>query len=90
MFIMFNMHVHVCVHACMHAHVCLHGAFHIPTPTHTSIYPPHLPPNQLKCYNTLMNQDISILFEDLKICVDSPTYGWVYGFVDWLMDGSFF
>ena len=24
------------------------------------------PPNQLKCYNTEMNQDISILFEDLK------------------------
>ena len=65
MFIMFNMHVHVCVHACMHAHVCLHGALHIPTPpsTHTPIHPhPHPPtpstpkggnpPNQLKCYNT--------------------------------------
>ena len=36
-----------------------------------------------------MNQDISILLEDLKY-VDSPTYGWVYGFVGWLMDGSFF
>ena len=24
------------------------------------------------------------------ICVDSPTYGWVYGFVGWLMEGSFF
>ena len=44
MFIMFSMHVHVCVHACMYAHVCLHGALHIPTPTHTPIHPPHLPP----------------------------------------------
>ena len=44
MFIIFNMHVHVCVHACMHAHVCLHGAFHIPTPTYTPIHSPHLPP----------------------------------------------
>ena len=58
MFIMFNMHVHVCVHACMHAHVCLHGALHIPTPTHTP-HPPTPstpkggnPPNRLKCYNT--------------------------------------
>ena len=34
MFIMFNMHVHVCVHACMHAYVYLHGALHIyPHPT---------------------------------------------------------
>ena len=40
MFIMFNMHVHVCVHA----YVCLHRALHIPTPTHTPIYLPHLPP----------------------------------------------
>ena len=57
MFIMFNMHVHVCVHACMHAHVCLHGALHIPKPTHTpSIHPIYPkggnPLNQLKCYNT--------------------------------------
>ena len=55
MFIMFNMHVHVCVHACMHAHVCLHGALHISTPPSTHpIYPQGggNPPNQLKCYNT--------------------------------------
>ena len=62
----------MCVYACMHAHVCLHGALHIPTPTHTPIHPSHLPPrevippNQLKCYNTSMNQDVSILLEDLK------------------------
>ena len=37
-----------------------------------------------------MNQDISILFEDLKYVKTPPTYGWVYGFVGWLMDGSFF
>ena len=57
MFIMFNMHVHVCVHAFMHAHVCLHGILHIATATHTPIHPPiypqgGYPPNQLKCYNT--------------------------------------
>ena len=46
MFIMFNMHVHVCLNACMHAHVCLHGALHIPIPTHTPIHPPHLPPRE--------------------------------------------
>ena len=69
MFIMFNMHVHMCMHACMHAHVCLHGALqytHTPstqTPTHPQEGDP---PNQLKHYNTWMNQDISILFEDLK------------------------
>ena len=44
MFIMFNMHVHVCVYASIHVYVCLHGALHIPTPTHTPIHPPHLPP----------------------------------------------
>ena len=70
---MFNMHVHTCVHACMHVHVYLHEAFHTLTPTHTpSTHPTYpqgggvTPPNQLKCYNTYMNQDISILFEDLK------------------------
>ena len=47
MFIMFDMHVHVCMcanmHACMHVcvcacacmHVCVHGASHTSTPTHT-------------------------------------------------------
>ena len=69
MFIMFKMYVHMCIHACMHAHVCLHGA---PKYTHTrTTQTPihHLggdPPNQLKHYNIWMNQDISILFEDLK------------------------
>ena len=82
MFIMFNMYVHVCVHACMHAHVCLHGALNISTPTHTPFHPPHLPPrgggnppNQLKCYNTSMNQDISIVFEDLKHVKTPPPMG---------------
>ena len=42
MFIMFNMHVHVCVHSCMHAHVCLHGAPPY-THTHPHTYPPILP-----------------------------------------------
>ena len=35
MFIMFNMYMHVYVHACMHAHVCLYGALYIPTPPST-------------------------------------------------------
>ena len=54
MFIMFNMHVHVCVHACMHAHVCLHGTLHLPTPHPPTPSTPKggNPPNQLKCYNT--------------------------------------
>ena len=68
MFIMSNMHVHMY----MHAHVCLHRALpYMYTNLHT--YPPTSlipkggdPPNQLKCYNTWTNQDISILFEDLK------------------------
>ena len=68
MFIMSNMHVHMC----MHAYVCLHQAppyMH----THLHTHPPISlipkggdPPNQLKYYNTWTNQDISILFEDLK------------------------
>ena len=37
-----------------------------------------------------MNQDISILLEDFKSVQAPPTYGWVCGFVGWLMDGSFF
>ena len=54
MFIMFNMHVHMCVHTCMHAHVYLHGAFHTPTPpsTHPTYPLGGDPPNQLKCYKT--------------------------------------
>ena len=78
----------MCICACMHACTCLlaWGTPIHPHPILPPTYPPIHPkegdlPNQLKHYN--MNQDISILFEDLK-------YGWVYGFVGWLMDGSFF
>ena len=35
MFIMFNMHVHVCACVCMHVHVCVHM-----TPPHTPISTP--------------------------------------------------
>ena len=71
MFIMFNMHVQ-CVHLCMHVQVCLYGAPPY-THTHPHTHPPTQPNpkggdprNQLKCYSTWTNQDISILFEDLK------------------------
>ena len=37
--------------------------------------------NKLRYFNSVWR---------FEICVDSPTYGWVYGFVGWLMDGSFF
>ena len=56
MFIMFNMHVHICMHAYMHMCACI-GNPHTPTPTHKPIHPTHPsprddPPNQLKCCNT--------------------------------------
>ena len=59
MFIMFNMHVHVCVHACMHAYKCVLSWGTPYTYTHPHPYLPTPstpkggnPPNQLKCYNT--------------------------------------
>ena len=58
MFIMFNMHVHMCMHSWGHPHT--------PTPTHLTHSLGGDPPNQLKCYDTWTNQDASILFEDLK------------------------
>ena len=91
MFIMFNMYVHVCVHACMHMCACMG---HPHPPTHPSTHPTHpqggWPPNQLKCYNTWTKLRYFNSVWTFEICVDSPTYGWVYGFVGWLMDGSFF
>ena len=74
--------------------MCLHWA---PPSTHTHWHthpPTHpqggWPPNQLKCYNTLIKLRYFNSVWRFEICVDSPTYGWVYGFVGWLMYGSFF
>ena len=86
MFSMFNMHVHVCVHA----YACIHG-----TPPHTHTHPHPHPPichpprgvdpkNHLKFDNTSTYQDISISFEDLKSVKNSPPMG---GCVVWWVDG---
>ena len=88
MFSMFNMHVHVCVHAC--AYVCMCG-----TPPHTHTHPHPHPPihhpprgvdprNHLKFANTSTYQHISIPFEDLKYVKNSPPMG---GCVVWWVDG---
>ena len=82
--------IHACV--CVHVHVCacVWGApSHHPPPTST--HPPtprggH-PQNQSKFNSTWTNQDISILFEDLKSVETSPSMGgcmvwWVGGWVD--------
>ena len=93
MFIMFSMHVHVCVHvcACMHMCACMGDS---PTPLHPPH--PHLPICQpirghpeisQNFNNTSNNQDISILFEDLKSVETPPPMGgcmvwWMGGWVD--------
>ena len=85
---MFNMHVHVCVHAC----ACMHAW---DTPPHTHTHPHPHPPirhpprgvdprNHLKFDNTSTYQDISIPFEDLKSVKNSPPMSgcvvwWVVG-----------
>ena len=87
---MFNMHVCACV--------CMHGTSpHTPIPTPTPSI--HLPPprgvdpqNHLKFDNTSTDQDISILFEDLKSVKNSPHMGgcvvwWVGGWVVGWVDG---
>ena len=69
---MFIMFMHVCACICMYVGACMCVW---DTPTHPYQPPPHLPIcqpprgepwNQLKFNNTWTNQDISILFEDLK------------------------
>ena len=96
MFSMFNMHVHLCVHAC----ACMH-AWDIPPHTHTNPYPnPPIchplmgvdPRNPLKFDNTSTYQDISIPFEDLKSVKNSPPMSrsvvwWVGGWLGGLMGG---
>ena len=75
------------VHMRMRAHACARGwgaPSHHPPPPHP---PEGDPQNHSKFNSTWTNQDISILFEDLK-CVETPqTHGWVYnlvgGWVGW-------
>ena len=76
MFSMFNMHVHACV--CMHR-----TPRHTPIPTPIPSATPQGggPQNHLKFDNTSTYQDISILFEDFKICEEFSTHGWVCGLV---------
>ena len=92
-------HTHVCVHACvcvcMHACVCacVWGTpFHHPHPIHPSPDTQGDPQNQSKFNSTWTNQDISILFEDLKSVETLPPMGgcivwWVGEWVGGLMGG---
>ena len=70
----------VCVCVYMHMHVCVHDT----PPTHPYPTPPQSthpplpqgdPENWSKFNNTWTNQDISILFEDLKSVENSPPMG---------------
>ena len=80
--------VHVCI--CMCVHMCRGHLLTIPHPyPPTSSLPGGDPSNQSKFNSTWTNQDISILFEDLKSVETSPLMGgcivwWVGG----LMGGS--
>ena len=81
-----HMHMCMCVHACMcmHVHVCRGHPLTTPHP-HPPIHPPPRgdPQNQSKFNSTWTNQDISILFEDLKSVETSPPMGgWMGGWVD--------
>ena len=72
------MYVHVCMFAC--ACMCAWDTPHTPIPTPTPIHPSAIPlrgtpHNQLKFDNTWTNQDISILFKDLKSVKNSPPMG---------------
>ena len=81
----------------MHACVCIgHPHTSIPTPPPSTHPPPPKgghPQNQLKFDNTWTNQDISILFEDLKSVQNSPPMGgcivwWMGGWLGGLMGGA--
>ena len=94
-------HVRVHAHVCIHVHVYVCGGHPLTTPHPYPPPPPHHPhphppiphpqggdpQNQLKFNSTWTNQDISILFEDLKSVETSPPKGgcivwWVGGWVD--------
>ena len=88
-------YVCMCMHACTCMYVCVGGIPYHPPPT-TYIHPPPTPRgdprNQSKFNSTWTNQDISILFEDLKSVETFPPMGgcmvwWVGGCVDGLMGG---
>ena len=83
------MHVHSHVCMCVHVHV---GGVHpliTPHPHPPTPWPPRGDPwNHSKFNSTWTNQDISILFEDLKSVETPPPIGgciiwWVGGWVGW-------
>ena len=84
----------VCMCACACVCMCVGGT---PSPPPTHIHPPPHPPggdprNQSKFNSTWTNEDISILFEDLKSVETSPPKGgcivwWVGGWVGGWMGG---
>ena len=80
----------MCMHVCACVHICAwdtpYTPIHTPTPF-THLPPPRGPKNRSKFNNTWSNQDISILFEDLKSVENSPPIGgcmiwWKGGWVD--------
>ena len=94
-FLWCHMHVHVRAHACMCVHVHMGGVHPLttPNPHPPTPHPPEGDPqNHSKFNSTWTNQDISILFEDLKSVETSPPMGgciiwWVGGWVGGLMGG---
>ena len=77
-----------CMCACVYAHACAHGwgasSHHPPLPSTHPPNPQGDPRNHSKFNSTLTNQDISILFEDLKSVETPPPMGeciiwWVGG-----------
>ena len=72
-------HLHMRVHACMCIHVHVSRGHPLTTPTPSTHPPPPRgdPKNQSKFNSTWTNQDISILFEDLKSVETLPPKGGV-------------
>ena len=87
-------HMHACV--CMHMCTCMghpHRPWQTPTPIHLPPTPQEHPRNTSKFNSTWTNQDISILFEDLKSVEIPPPMGgcivwWVGGWVGWWVVSS--
>ena len=84
-----HVHVHACAYMCMWVGCTLSSP---PTPIHPPPTPQGDPWNHSKFNSTWTNQDISILFEDLKSVETSPPMGgciiwWVGGWVGGLMGG---